>query len=100
MCALREGIKPCKSYLSLSVLPLASFLMRFIFSSSFLFLFVCLFVFSGLFQTLIETTFQRLLITKTTQISKTLFLAIEQGTNRIPPVKYIYYPIFDSKIGF
>ena len=28
-----------------------------------------------------------------------MFLAIGQGTNRIPPVKYIYYPIFDSKIG-
>ena len=96
MCALREAIKPCKSYLSLSVLPLASFLMRFIFSSSFLL--VCLF-FSGLFQTLIETTFQRLLITKTTQISKTLFFAMGQGNNRNPPVKYIYYPIFDSKIG-
>ena len=97
MCALREAIKPCKSYLSLSVLPPASFLCTSYFPVVFCFcLFVCFFLGGGLFQTLIETTFLKASDYKN---STTLFFAMGQGNNRIPTVKYICYPIFNSKIG-
>ena len=95
MCALREAIKPCKSYLSLSVLPPASFLCTSYFPVVFCFcLFVC---FLGGSVSNVDLNY--LLKASDYKNSTTLFFAMGQGNNRIPTVKYICYPIFNSKIG-